>query len=80
MEEEVCFVERQGSDEADEIKRLKKELARVTEERDILNVNRTKAANRLPTIVELTSHSVAVKDTAWHPHLFGTVFMPARTR
>lgn len=67
----VCFVERQGSDEADEIKRLKKELAGVTEERDILNVNRTQAANRLPTIIELTSHSVAVKDTAWHPPMFG---------
>ena len=36
MEEEVCRVERQDNDEAEEIRRLKKELARVTEERDIL--------------------------------------------
>jgi transposase-like protein len=36
MEEEVCWVGLQGNDEAEEIRRLKRELARVTEERDIL--------------------------------------------
>ncbi|ABC94045.1 hypothetical conserved protein (plasmid) [Rhizobium etli CFN 42] len=35
MEKEVCCVERQGNDEAEEIRWLKKELARVTEERDV---------------------------------------------
>lgn len=35
-EQEVCGVSRQGHDEAEEIRRLKDELARVTEERDIL--------------------------------------------
>ena len=34
--EEVCGANAKGNDEAEEIRRLKKELARVTEERDIL--------------------------------------------
>jgi len=36
MEEEVRSVEHQGQRRGEEIRRLKKELARVTEERDIL--------------------------------------------